>query len=53
MNTVSSELNELSILSTAQVQETDVLGVKIDKNNHFINDNLQIAENFHTHIRAY
>ena len=46
MNTVSSEVTDLSILSTAWVLETDYLGVKIDKNCHIFNDNLQIAENF-------
>ena len=46
MNKVSSEVTDLSILSTAWVLETDYLGVKIDKNCHIFNDNLQIAEKF-------
>ena len=46
MNKVSSEVTDLSILLTAWVLETDYLGVKIDKNCHIFNDNLQIAENF-------
>ena len=46
MNKVSSEVRELSVLSTAWVLETVYLGVKIDKNCHIFNDNLQIIEKF-------
>ena len=46
MNKVSSEVTDLSILSTAWVLETNYLGAKIDKNCHIFNDNQQIAEKF-------